>query len=84
MSSKRDVEQLRGILNRIIRRRCGTCKWFYRYTTDPCGDVGYCQHPTPIKPKRTYFDDDYEGSLVDEDTCGQWEHADAEIAAALG
>lgn len=79
-----EVEKLREILNRIIQRRCATCRWFYRYTTDPCGDAGCCQHPSPIKPKRSYHDDDYSGSLVDEDTCDQWQHKDTEIATVLG
>ena len=79
-----EVEKLREILNRIIQRRCATCRWFYRYTNDPCGDAGCCQHPSPIKPKRSYHDDDYSGSLVDEDTCDQWQHKDTEIATVLG
>ena len=78
-----ETEQLLKILNRIIRRCCGTCRWFNRYTDDPAGDIGYCEHPTPITPKRSYFDDDYSGGLADEDACGQWQHKDAEIAAAL-
>ena len=77
------ADTLRKILDRIIQRRCGTCRWFYRYTTDPCGDVGYCEHPTPVTPTRGYHNDDYEGSLTEEDSCAQWQHRDAEIAAAL-
>ena len=78
-----ESEQLLKILNRIIRRCCGTCRWFYRYTGDPCGDVGHCEHSTPVTPTRGYHNDDYEGSLTEEDSCAQWQHKDREIAAAL-
>ena len=76
------ADTLRKILDRIILRRCGTCKWFCRYADDSRVAIGYCQHKTPVTPTREYFHDDHPGALVD-DTCRKWQHRDAEIAAAL-